>query len=478
MKQSKIGTFFLTAILLFAAATAIAAEDKNADDALARVALFKFNDKTNADKYHWLATSLPEAVSNSLHARFEYADAPTEGVLSPATEKDADALAQQLKGDILIYGEYNVAGNELVMQATVYNAAAKKIIGRVKSTSPLNTRIFGAVDNLASNIVGEIYKFALAEKQQGQPAQSIKVLVLVPSYANALEEQQAIQEMDNLKLELMKTRPAKYLTIYEFFEEKQIPQEERTRVLYFAKRRNRIAIVNWLKTHSVPDAFIVLVNRNRVNITAVAENKAALPVVYAVGATPEIKKAALDAALQKQDAMQTKKPEPKITLTQSMVESSWGEIYFAPLFAKDFLLPAGGIGNSVGLNLHAAFYIAPWLEPHISLTGYYGLQKTTAVKSAFFGSAQAGLGHTFRGSHFSFAPFVTGGVVMGSLTPQPGIVTDSSVQFLLPAAGAGVIAGYALSKRWDVFARVEGLYVIDKSSSLITTVALGMAVRF
>lgn len=446
---------------------------------LARVALFKFTDNTNSAQYEWLATSLPEAISNALHARFEYADAPTEGILSPATREDADALAVLLKGDIFIYGSYSLRETQLVVNATIYNAAAKKIIGRVEVESPLNTRLFSAVDRLASDIVGEIYDFALAGKEPSGES-SLKMLILVPSFVDGVEEQAAIREMENLKTELATTRPGNYITIYEFFDQNKVSDIERNQILSFARFRNSQAIVLWLKKYSIRDAFIVLVSANRVNITPVASGKPIASVTYSVRATPEMKQVIIQQAMQTQEAAIQKNEvkrnlDQKITLTQSrLTQKNSVMLYLTPTFSQSFLLPSPGLESLLGIGLHSVWYLFNQFEIHLAGTGDYGIKSNDTVSKVLLYTGMGGVGLTFRRSQFSFVPYIMAGAFGGRIQ----YTQFESKRFLMPAATGGVILGMSVSQKFDLHLKIESTYVIDETPALFATVGLGVGFKF
>ncbi|HRP70431.1 MAG TPA: hypothetical protein PLY93_12940, partial [Turneriella sp.] len=246
---------------------------------LARVGILRFINNTQSENFEWVEQSLPDAIDLSMRARFEYVRLnqdqlqiakeqvpPTEnlsGGLKRFSQTDVIKIAQLSNADILIYGDFIVdeSSQEIVLRSVIFNAASKQIIGRVENRTPMNARIFKNIDQMAAEIVSEIYRYALQENQKaGRTKDNLKLLVLVPSYTTNKEETQAKEELNVLKRELAVRTPGRYLTIFEFFDEYHVTEQEQKKSLGYAKARERVRLQLWLENYGVTDAMIVLVS--------------------------------------------------------------------------------------------------------------------------------------------------------------------------------------------------------------------------
>ncbi|GAB4445352.1 MAG: hypothetical protein OHK0011_27150 [Turneriella sp.] len=115
--------------------------DQSAD--LARVAIMEFVNETQQAEYEWVERSLPDAINNSMQARFEFIRQDDAKVAAAAAKyrrvageyqlADADKIAKESQTDILIYGNFRTNENQdqLLFKAIIYNAQGKKVIGIV-----------------------------------------------------------------------------------------------------------------------------------------------------------------------------------------------------------------------------------------------------------------------------------------------------------------------------------------------------------
>ncbi len=153
---------FLTASTLFAAKeTPPTAQGATAD--LARVAIMQFENDSKSANYEWVEKSLPDAINDSMRARFEFIRQDENKVAAVAgkyklvngeyVQADADKIARESQSDILIFGNFrlNETGDKLVLRAVIYNAQGKKVIGIVEDTTSLDSKIFKAIDRLAEH---------------------------------------------------------------------------------------------------------------------------------------------------------------------------------------------------------------------------------------------------------------------------------------------------------------------------------------
>ena len=459
-------------LLAFAWAPAFGAEPAND---LARVGIVKFINNTGSEDFGWVEQSLPDAIDTSMKARFEYQRLEEDKVQSAASQvkpgptgysrEDAEKISTLSQADILIYGNFypDAEADELVLDAIIYNAAGKRVIGRVENRTPLNAKIFKNIDQMAAGIVAEIYRFALQANQDSGKKSKLKLLVLVPSYSTSEEEAQAKQELEVLKVELQAKTPGRYLTIFEFFDEYHVVEKEQQSALGYAKRRERTQLQLWLENYGVTNAMIVLVTENKVNITAIGAAKSA-QVSYAVNASPEERAKQLAAVEEKVRA----KVEIRKDAGGGNVALHWGAAV-----SKGFLASGDRLGVMTGLNIHASWRIHRYFEPHLQVEAYYGFKKEN-VSQMLGGSAMAGLGYTFSSGKFAVQPYALGGIFAAEIKAAAGVFN-----VLLPAAGSGLIVSYFVSPSWGFTLNTHAQYVIDSSSpALFAGATLATVVRF
>ncbi len=478
--MKKLCIFFLMTCLC----ATLSAADEARDAALARIAIMNFTNATQSQNYEWVEKSLPDAINESMRERFEFTRQDAGQVNAIATQyqqvageytsKDSLKIAKESKSDMLIYGSFrlNETGDQLIIQAIIYNAAGKRVIGIVQDASSVDTKLFQAISRIAAGIVDKIYTFALAaEREKGAPP-DLKILVLVPSFTNAAEEKAAIKELDVLKGELSETYKGRYMTIYEFFEEGHVPKAEQDKVLGFAKRRERDEVIAWLAGFGVKNAFIVLVSDKKVNITPVTQGKTAQTVTYAVNAKPNVKRASIAVASKEVSAKAEKIEIKKETLTVSSVT-----MLQVGLLGGQGILDAGNkLGPLLGLNVQFGMRLwSRWFEPQIKIEGYYGLKKG-GVESMTGANLAAGLGHTFlfSNSKMALTPYVLGGIMVGSIKN-----TVASINFLIPSVSVGLNYAIFLSPNWGISLNGNANYAIDKvSPGLFFTGSLAWIYRF
>lgn len=472
-------------LVLWVAVTA-GALSANESNELARVGIVRFINNTNSNDFEWVEKSLPDAIDISMKARFEYVrldEAKMQAAASQVSpgksvstadgttsarysKEDAALIAKTSQADILIYGNFvaDHENEELVLYATIFNAASNRVIGQVENRTPINARIFKNIDQMASEIVSEIYRFAL-QSTQTATQKNLKLLVLVPSFETDEEKAVAIRELDHLKSELSARSPGRYLTIYEFFDTYHVTPAEQELSLKYARDRNRAKLQQWLENYGITNAMVVLVSENKVNITAIAANKIA-QVSYAVNASPEEKSKQVAAA---QDQVAAKVELKK----DSGQELRPFFLYSGPLVTKGMLTSGDKLGLVTGFTLHASYRLLRWFEPHLRLEGYYGLPKDN-VTQMIGGSALAGPGYTFGTGRFAIAPYMGAGIFVAQITAVAG-----KFDVLLPSAGAGAYATLFISPRWGLALNVHSQYVFDQSSpALFFGATLASVYRF
>jgi hypothetical protein len=276
---------------------------------LARVAILEFNDNTGQPSFGWVKKSLPDGIYSSMKEHFDFvradasvAEQRADKILGYAHEYSVemiDQIARENKFDIVIYGDYkyNKQTGKMEIAANVYHLEGKKIIGSVREQSELNNQVFNQIDIISKKIVDHIYGFALAlnaEDARKKREEDVRLLVLVPSWSNDAEKQTAIAELEIQKKELKKKYQAEFITIFEFFRKKKTSYAEQRKVEDMAKARNDTAIVAWLTTQKVPNALIVLVNGNKVDLRPVVDGRSRQTVSYALNASAAEKAKAIN----------------------------------------------------------------------------------------------------------------------------------------------------------------------------------------
>ncbi|MBL8035167.1 MAG: hypothetical protein JNJ69_15800 [Leptospiraceae bacterium] len=459
--------YFFVCVPLLSVTGVFAAEPKKDKAAeLARVAIMTFINASDSAHHEWVEKSLPDAINDSMQARFEFVRQDENKVRAVAdklkhvggeySQVDADKIAKESQSDILIYGSFKLSESkeDLLLKAVIYNAQGKRVIGVVEDTSPADAKIFKSIDRMAAGIVEKIYSFALAaEREQGKKV-DLKILVLVPTYSTADEEKKAVKELDVLKNDLADSYLGRYLTIYEFYSEYKVTKDEQAKANGFAKNRERNKIISWLEGYGVRNAFIVLVSDKKVNITPVAEGKAATQISYAVNARPEEKKAGIAKASLEMAPKGEKVELKKNTLTSNSVTL----LHIGALGGKGVLEAGNNLGVLTGLNVQFGMKIwKPWLQPQVKLEGYYVTQKEP-VTYLLGGSLSGGFGYTILlGQRMALTPYVMGGAIMGVIKN-----TATSITFYLPSVSAGLTYTVFLGPRWGISFNPHVQYVIDK----------------
>jgi hypothetical protein len=279
---------------------------------LARVAILEFQDNTGQKNYGWVKTSLPDAINSSMKDQFEFQRAEVAGAAKSAEKSRVSAgevdaqnvsvFAEQQGLDIVIFGNfsYETKTRKAVFTAEVYHHKGKRVIGTVVQQSKLNNDVFGTIDTISKKIVEHIYRFSLDLTEQqvvAKTEQSVRLLVLVPTWTNDAQKKAAVNELEVQKKELRKKYPAEFLTIFEFFKVKKTPAADQQQIEGFAKSRNDAAISDWLKAQKVTNAMIVFVSDNKVSLRPVVEGNSKPPVTYAVTASAAEKAGTIDAAV-------------------------------------------------------------------------------------------------------------------------------------------------------------------------------------
>ncbi len=295
---------------------ALADETKDAEEQLARVAILNFVNNTNSAQYEWASKSFPDAINKSMQQNFEYIRTPQATAQQVADKfrggkatynlDDLAKIAKEAKSEIIIFGDYvyDKKKGQLRFRARVFHIDGNRFIGNVKETSPIDNRVFTKVDVIAKKIVDQIYRYALAvdeeeAKKAREKKEKLRLLVLVPSWKTKKDKKRAIRELDILRFQLSKKYSARYITIFQFYDEKNVSKKQRKKVNKMAKARNEAGIIKWLNGQGVQNAFIVLVNKKKVNILPVVDGKKKARAVYRSDSSAKQKAAALKTMAKK-----------------------------------------------------------------------------------------------------------------------------------------------------------------------------------
>lgn len=443
---------------------------------LARVGIARFANADQDADYEWVETSLPEAISNSMHARFEFISQDQNLVDSAfrthyqqsdrIAVPTAAKIASASQTDILIIGKFKVdrANSEIIMQAVIYNTQGGRFIGQVEERSEVNNRIFKQIDTMASSIVSVIYQYAL-QANKGSSYNNLRMLVLVPSFSTKDERAQAEAELLVLKDELARQTPGNYMTLFEFFERYNVAEAEQENALQLAANKDRSRIKIWLEHYGVTDAYLVFVSDNKVNITAVSATKTA-QVSYAVGATTEEKQKALQKA-------QTEVGSKTALLKDDGPFPGILNLHVGVGAAKGILESGNRIGVMSGPVVHASVRLWRYFQPQFRFEGYYAFQQGE-LAGMLGASAFGGLGYTTGTNRWSITPFAAGGIFTAR------VKTDfDQIYVLLPSVSAGFLFTWNIRQGWGVSFSASSQYVHDPiAPALFFTGTLASVVRF
>lgn len=459
---------------LGAAENNAAKNGENSD--LARVGIARF---ANADKdpdYEWVETSLPEAISNSMHARFEFIS-QNEDLVNSAFQahfthagqfsaQTAAKIATASQTDILIMGEFRVdrENSRIIMKASIYNAAGQRFIGRVEEESEVNNRIFKQIDQMAASIVSVIYQYAL-QANKGSSYSNLRMLVLVPSFTTPEERQQAESELLVLKEELARQTPGNYMTLFEFFDKYKVASEEQELALELAAGKDRARIKIWLENYGVTDAYLVFVRENKVNITAVSATKTA-QVSYPVGATTEEKQKALQKA-------QTDVGSKTALMKDDGSIPGILTLHLGVGAAKGILESGNRIGVLTGPVIHGSLRVWRYFQPQFRFEGYYAFQQGD-LAGLMGASAFAGLGYSAGSTRWTITPYAAGGIFTARVK-----TSADEIYVLLPAISSGFLLSWNLRPGFGLSFSASAQYVHDPSApALFFTGTLASVMRF
>lgn len=144
----------------------------------ARVAIIRYDDKTETKNFEYMPGSLQEAITKSMHKKFDFIEVDAgkvEPIVSAVraknggklTPKEAAEICRQADIDILIYGSFALdkANNELEIRTDISLGAPDKFRVLRPVENRIDATIFKAADKVAGDITAEITKVALEQQQ-------------------------------------------------------------------------------------------------------------------------------------------------------------------------------------------------------------------------------------------------------------------------------------------------------------------------
>lgn len=181
------------ALVLLVVTTGLAAarkvkETKAPSPDAARVAILLYDDKTGTKNFEYMPGSLKEAITNSMHEKFEFNEVdlvkvdPVVNQVKTKSKgkiaaKEAAEICRQADIDILIYGDFtfNKEANEIEIHTNISLGSTDKFRLLPAVENRVDSTIFQAADKVATDIVAEITKVALEQQQaKGKTAETDK----------------------------------------------------------------------------------------------------------------------------------------------------------------------------------------------------------------------------------------------------------------------------------------------------------------
>jgi hypothetical protein len=160
-----------------------AARTEVASAEAARVAILLYEDKTGTKNFEYMPGSLKEAITNSMHEKFEFNEVDSTKVDPVASQvkgknkgkigaKEAAEICRQADIDILIYGDFtfNKDSNQIEIHTKISLGSTDKFRELPAVENPVDATIFQAADKVATEIVAEITKVAKEQQQAKQKA--------------------------------------------------------------------------------------------------------------------------------------------------------------------------------------------------------------------------------------------------------------------------------------------------------------------
>lgn len=144
----------------------------------ARVAIIKYDDKTGTKNFEYMPGSLQDAITKSMHKKFEFIEVDASKVEPIAAEiraknkgkigpKEAAEICRRADIDILIYGNFTFdqTKNAIEINTDISLGSTDKFRTVTPVQNRVDATIFGAADKVAGDITVEITKVAQEQQQ-------------------------------------------------------------------------------------------------------------------------------------------------------------------------------------------------------------------------------------------------------------------------------------------------------------------------
>lgn len=154
------------------------AAPETASAEVARVAILLYEDKTDTKNFEYMPGSLKEAITNSMHEKFEFNEVDITKVAPTAEQvkkknkgvigaKEAAEICRKTDIDILIFGAFtfNAESNLLEITTNISLGSTDKFRTLQPVQNKVDSTIFSAADKVATNIVDEITKIAREQQE-------------------------------------------------------------------------------------------------------------------------------------------------------------------------------------------------------------------------------------------------------------------------------------------------------------------------
>lgn len=174
--MARVASFFLVA--WSAAGLLYAAESAKSPD-VARVAIIRYDDSTGTKNFEYMPGSLQEAITRSMHQKFEFVEVDPQKVEPIATQVraankgkltpvEAAEICRRADIDILIYGSFTFdsSAKEIQIRTDISLGSSDKYRQLAAVNNRVDATIFQAADHVAGDIVAEITKVALEQQKQ------------------------------------------------------------------------------------------------------------------------------------------------------------------------------------------------------------------------------------------------------------------------------------------------------------------------
>lgn len=162
--------------------------EKAASAGAARVVILPYEDKTGTQNFEYMPGSLQEAITNSMHEKFEFNEVAAAKINPVAARiakknngnlgaKEAAQICREADIDILIFGDFvfNTQSNAIEIHTKISLGSTDKFRVLETVTNKVDSTIFHAADKVATNIVAEITKVVREQQEaRGKAAETEK----------------------------------------------------------------------------------------------------------------------------------------------------------------------------------------------------------------------------------------------------------------------------------------------------------------